>query len=328
MDILNLFGKTVFTALVYPGLIFLVILGLFSQWYRRKLIARLQNRVGPKYVGPLGILQPFADVYKLLFVKELVTGSYTPVRLLIYMLVLGIIALAASTVLLPISPFSIGAEYDVLVFIYLTLYASIAFAIIGLGSVSPYPGLGGVRYITMMLAFEPAIAVSLIAMTRTLAPRTLSIVEALSRPRILGNGGLLLIIAQVSALMIAGISFSIALLSKTMLKPFDIPEAETEVAGGYLAELSGPALGLAILLHEVELALFVYILSNLLIPIPPMLPDILSVAASLLKYILVLTILIVVAYSMGRVKLDQALKILIKIPLPLSLLSLTLSFLT
>ncbi|MEM4659158.1 MAG: NADH-quinone oxidoreductase subunit H, partial [Sulfolobales archaeon] len=134
-------------------------------------------------------------------------------------------------------------------------------------------------------------------------------------------------LVQVLVLAVAGISFSIAVLSKAMMKPFDIPEAETEVAGGYLAELSGPALGMAILLHEVELALYVLVFSNLLIPVPPMLPDALNVVASLVKYVVVLTLIVVVAYSMGRIRLDQALRTLFKMPLPLSILSLALSFL-
>lgn len=327
MDPLTTLGRVLFTALVYPGLVFLVLLGLLSQWYRRKLVARLQNRVGPKYVGPVGVLQPFADLYKLIFVKELVTGYYTPAKFLIYVITLGIVALAASTIFLPISPFYIGVTYDVLVFIYLTLYASIAFALIGFGSVSPYPSLGGVRYTTMMLAFEPAIALSLIAMVRVLAPDTMSLCYALSRPRIAGLSNPVQAVIQVAVLVAAGISFSIALLSKAMMKPFDIPEAETEVAGGYLAELSGPALGLGILLHEVELALYVLVLSNLILPVPPMLPETLNTALSLLKYVAILTAFIVIAYSMGRVRLDQALASLIKIALPISIFSLALSFL-
>lgn len=327
MEFLDTLGKALFTALVYPGLTFLVLLGLLSQWYRRKLVARLQNRVGPKYVGPMGILQPFADLYKLIFVKELVTGLYTPARFLAYVLTLGIAALATSTVLLPLSPHSIGASYDVLVFIYLTLYASIAFALVGFGSVSPYPSFGGARYSTMMLVFEPTIALSLLAMVRVLAPHSLSLNEALGKPRIVGLRDPLYSLIQVLVLLTAGASFSIALLSKAMMKPFDIPEAETEVASGYLAELSGPALGLSILLHEIELALYVFIFSNLLIPVPPMIPDALNIIVSLVKYVVVLTVLIAVAYSMGRVRLDQALSVLVKIPLPLSILSLALSFL-
>ena len=327
MDLADVFGRALFTALVYPGFLFLVVLGLLSQWYRRKLVARLQNRVGPKYVGPAGILQPFADIYKLLFVKELVTGSYSPARFLVYVLTLGIAALATSTIFLPLSPFSFGVSYDVLLFIYLTLYASIAFALVGFGSVSPYPSFGGVRYTTMMLVFEPTVALSLLAMVRVLAPHSLSIYDALGKPRIFEFNYFLNSLIQVFVLVIAGLSFSIALLSKAMMKPFDIPEAETEVAGGYLAELSGPALGLAILLHEVELALYVLLFSNILIPVPPMLPSALNIIVSLVKYVVVLTLIIVVAYSMGRVRLDQALRTLFKMPLPLSILSLALSFL-
>jgi len=326
MELLVEFFGLVFTTLVYPGLFFLAVLGLISQWYRRKLVARLQNRVGPKYVGPAGMLQPFADVYKLLFVKELVTGAYTPARLILYIITLGIVALSASSALLPLTPLYIKADYDALVFIYLTLYASIAVSLIGLGSVSPYPSLGGVRYATMLLVFEPAVAISLLSMVKVLAPSTLSLADALGSPNILRAQQPLQGVFQLATLVLAALSFSMALLSKMMMKPFDIPEAETEIAGGYLAELSGPALGLSILLHEVEISLYIFVFSNLLVPIPPVLPEPLSIVTSLLKYFAVLTILTLVAYSMGRLKPDQALRTLIKVPLLLSIISLALAF--
>jgi NADH-quinone oxidoreductase subunit H len=315
------------TVAVYPGLLFLVVLGLLSQWYRRKLVARIQNRVGPKYVGPFGILQPFADVYKLLFVKEVVTGVYTPIRLLMFLTALGIAAISSATALLPMTPYYLGAPLDVFVFIYLTLYASIAVAVLGLGSTSPYPSFGGARYTALMLVFEPAIAMSLIALVRVLAPGSLSIAEALSSPRVPLDDPLRGAVA-VATIVVATVAYSTSLLAKAMLKPFDIPEAETEVAGGYLAELSGPALGLSILLHEVELALYVLVLANLVVPLPPLEPGVLSVAIALVKYFAVLTVLVVVAYSMGRVRVDQALRTLGKYSLALSAIALAASFLT
>jgi NADH-quinone oxidoreductase subunit H len=315
------------TVVVYPGLLFLVVLGLLSQWYRRKLVARIQNRVGPKYVGPFGILQPFADVYKLLFVKEVVTGVYTPIRLLMFLTALGIAATSSATALLPMTPYYLRAPLDVFVFIYLTLYASIAVAVLGLGSTSPYPSFGGARYTALMLVFEPAIAMSLIALVRVLAPDSLSIAEALSNPRIPLDNPLRGLVA-VATVVIATVAYTTSLLAKAMLKPFDIPEAETEVAGGYLAELSGPALGLSILLHEVELTLYVLVLANLVIPVPPLEPGALPTAIALVKYFAVLTVLVVVAYSMGRVRVDQALRTLSKYSLTLSVIALVASFLT
>lgn len=316
----------VLSVVVYPGLLFLVILGLLSQWYRRKLVARMQNRVGPKYVGPFGMLQPFADVYKLIFVKEVVTGVFTPVRLLMFLTALGIAAISSAAALLPMGPYYLGAPLDVFVFIYLTLYASIAVAILGLGSTSPYPSFGGARYTALMLVFEPAIAMSLIALVRVLAPGSLSLAEALSNPKLPLDSPLRGTVA-VATVVIAAVAYSTSLLAKAMMKPFDIPEAETEVAGGYLAELSGPALGLSIVLHEVELALYVLVLANLVIPVPPLEPGVLSVVVALIKYFAVLTVLVLVAYSMGRVRVDQALKALGKYSLTLSAIALATSFL-
>ena len=312
---------------VYPGLLFLVALGLLSQWYRRKLVARVQNRVGPKYVGPFGVLQPFADVYKLLFVKEVVTGAFTPIRLLMFLTALGIAATSSAATLLPMGPHYLKAPLDVFVFIYLTLYASIAVAVLGLGSTSPYPGFGGARYTALMLVFEPAIAMSLIALVKVLAPGNLSLAEALSSPKLPLDSPLRCLVA-VATVVLAAVAYATSLLAKAMMKPFDIPEAETEVAGGYLAELSGPALGLSILLHEVELALYVLVLANLVVPVPPLKPGILPVAVALVKYFAVLTALVLVAYSMGRVRVDQALRTLGKYSLTLSAIALAASFLT
>jgi NADH-quinone oxidoreductase subunit H len=134
-------------------------------------------------------------------------------------------------------------------------------------------------------------------------------------------------LVAVAVIAVAAVAYSLALLAKAMMKPFDIPEAETEVAGGYLAELSGPALGLSILLHEVELALYLLVLANLVVPVPPLASEAPLVVVALVKYFAVLTLLVVVAYSMGRVRVDQALKTLGRYSLTLSAVALIASFL-
>ena len=58
--------------LIFPGLLFIFLLTLLFEWYERKLNARLQNRSGPRFTGPVGLLQPFADFVKLLSKEDLV----------------------------------------------------------------------------------------------------------------------------------------------------------------------------------------------------------------------------------------------------------------
>ena len=62
--------------LVFPGFLFLLVLVLFFDWFERKVSARFQNRMGPSYTGPFGILQPIADYIKL-FSKEDITPEKT-----------------------------------------------------------------------------------------------------------------------------------------------------------------------------------------------------------------------------------------------------------
>ena len=66
---------SLFEILIFPGIVFLSFLALFFEWIDRKAFARFQNRIGPLYTGPSGLLQPFADFIKLL-TKEDITPKY------------------------------------------------------------------------------------------------------------------------------------------------------------------------------------------------------------------------------------------------------------
>ncbi|MEM4824131.1 MAG: NADH-quinone oxidoreductase subunit H, partial [Zestosphaera sp.] len=96
MNELVLILLTVFSALVFPGLLTLWIASMLSEWWVRKLFARTQRRMGPSYVGPLGILQPFADFLKLLLVKTEPNYKYGSVRLARVSGCIGLGALTAS----------------------------------------------------------------------------------------------------------------------------------------------------------------------------------------------------------------------------------------
>ena len=92
----------VIRTLVFPGFTFLLVLVLFFDWFERKVAARLQNRIGPAYAGPLGILQPIADYIKL-FSKEDITPKQTNKLLFAVAPLLGFSLFVLALFYIPIS---------------------------------------------------------------------------------------------------------------------------------------------------------------------------------------------------------------------------------
>lgn len=314
----------IFSFFVYPGLTFLVFLSLISQWYRRKIIAKLQRRVGPKFVGPRGILQPFADIFKLMN-KEITMHKHMSVKTLLFIGFLGLFSLVAAILITPLSIIPLSSKYDVFVFLYISFYATLAIIILGYGSSSFYPNIGSSRYLVLILLSEPIFAISLISLTETLAPGSFSLGYALRRGSYIlsENFNMFKLLAFVTACL----SMSITLLVKLSFKPIDVPEAETEIAGGVTAELSGPLLSIYILLHEVESTIFLYILANFLIPLPP-LDSMFSIVLSFIKYFLILGLITIMSFSFGRIRIDHALNLLSRIALPISIFSFILALLS
>jgi NADH-quinone oxidoreductase subunit H len=166
------------------------------------------------------------------------------------------------------------------------------------------------------------LAISIISLVELIAPGTFSLGEALSRYLSLSSNGISSV-AKIMSYILACLSFGLTLFSKLSLKPLDISEAETEIAGGLVSELSGPLLSLYILIHEAELTLMFYIFSSMIIPYNGIgLP---FLFLSITKYFAVVGVITVLSYSFGRVKIDQAIKILLRLGLPLSLISFTIA---
>lgn len=70
--------ESLFEIIVYPGVIFLCLAIWLTQWYHRKVYARMQNRIGPLHTGPFGILQPIADYLKLFFKEDVSIEGSSP----------------------------------------------------------------------------------------------------------------------------------------------------------------------------------------------------------------------------------------------------------
>ena len=314
---------------VFPGFLFAFFGALLNQWYTRKIFARMQNRIGPKYVGFLGILQPFYDFFKL-FSKESITQKYGRARLYALFIGIGIGSSVATLLFLPISPFQFQGSFDVVIFIYLGLWSSVAFAIASLMFPNMFPSIGVSRLVSLMLVFEPAWVLSLltpvILVSKTGGALSFSVAETIEKFSTIGSNPVYLVLT--AAAFVAAIT---SLQCKLGLQPFDIFEADTEILAGVFTEFSGVNLALASLFHDIEMFagafLIVFLFLGGAFPFSLnitqfSLDTLAGILVILAKFLIVIFILIAIKAASARYRLDQAISFFFKYPLLLALLTL------
>lgn len=206
--------------------------GLLISWLDRKVTARLQYRVGPP------LLQPFTDILKLLG-KELLIPKGASKTTFLLSPVVGIAGIMVVSTLLFLVNINPGKTFfgDLIVVLYFLVLPSLSIILGGFASGNPLASIGASREMKLVLAYElPFIlAVLAVVIKASLAIRLGEIINYQ-----LQNG---VFIASLSG----AISFIVILLcaqAKLGLVPFDVAEAETELAGGALIEYSGPALAI------------------------------------------------------------------------------------
>lgn len=302
---------------LFPGLVFVVALALFSEWYIRKMVARAQSRMGPAYVGPIGILQPLADLLKLLTVKEEIKQKYASLGLAKAFMFTGIGAATASVLLLPLSPFRLTSPYDFLIYAYLCcVWVPLAMTMYGMSVPNPFTAIGVSRLLSLVAVIEPVYFASiLVPVTLTTylygpschAPFSIYC-TSINSWRLWAN-------PLTVALMVLGlVAVLVSVQAKAMLQPFNIPEAEQEVIAGFATEFSGPLLALNNVLHDVDIAVTALFITYLYLggpyPLPhTSLPGVLILIA---KYLLVLTLMVIVKASFGRFRIEQGIGAVLK----------------
>jgi len=218
---------------VFSVLMFIV---AYAVWVERKLSAAIQDRRGPNRVGLFGLLQPIADAIKA-FLKE----DYTPghVRKVYYWLAPAIVMIP-SLLTVAIIPFGSVLGNQKMVIADLNVGVLYTFGIVslsvygivlaGYAANSKYPFLGGIRSSAQMISYEVAMGMSVVPIFLIVGGLSLSQVVSYQ------TGGLFhwLIFKQPIAFFI----FVAALLAETNRSPFDLPESEQELAGGYNVEYS------------------------------------------------------------------------------------------
>ena len=206
-----------------------VLLGaaIFS-WMERKLIGRMQNRLGPNRWGPFGLLQPIADLVKLIFKEDLTPGGADK----IVFLIVPIAMLAPVMLMLAVVPFSkntalANLNVGVLYILAVTSITSIAIFMAGWSSNNRFAMFGAARGVAVLISYEVPVVISLLGVVMVAGSMSLAdVVDAQLIP-------FLLVQPMAMLVFVAGTA---AELNRT---PFDLAEAESELVAGYHTEYSG-----------------------------------------------------------------------------------------
>jgi NADH-quinone oxidoreductase subunit H len=276
--------------LIFPGFLFAGLIGLLATWIDRKVTARLQYRVGPPW------FQPWADLLKLLGKETIVpTAGNRIVFLTAPLIGLAGVVLAAVT----LWPTKAGYSGDLIVVIYLLLLPAIALMLGGSASGNPLSAIGASREMKLILSYElPFVLVisTVILKCGGIDLGSLTAFQAKHGWLINSFSGAL---SALAALIVGQ--------AKLGAVPFDLAEAEQELAAGAILEYSGPALAVikltrAILYYIIPLFLVVLFLGGF--TLTP-----LGMVELLVKYLIILTIIILLKNTNPRLRIDQALRL-------------------
>jgi NADH-quinone oxidoreductase subunit H len=214
---------------IFPGLIFMAAAGGLLSWFDRKITARVQFRKGPP------LLQPFYDFFKLLLVKETILPKHGSgfIFLLAPLLALFGATMAGLFILLPLFNIETGFRGDIIVIFYLLTLPSFSYIIGALASGNPLGAVGASREMKLIISYELTflLLVAAVIMKSGLQFDLNSVIAAQQSgsPFIGSISGVLLFIAGIFCVQ-----------AKLALVPFDMPEAEAELASGIYIEYSGP----------------------------------------------------------------------------------------
>lgn len=232
--------------LIFPGFLFCSMVGLLLVGIDRKLVARMQKRVGPP------ILQPFYDFFKLCG-KETIIPAAANQTAYLFCPLLGLAALVVIQLFIPIYGFTaFSGKADIIVILYLLLIPAIAEIGGAAASGSPYAGIGLSREMVTIISCELPLILVLLAVARKVGLATAEGItfafSDISAFQIL-NGSLI-----TNPIMIpAAIAFLMVIPGETGAHPFDAAEAETEICEGMLVEYSGAPLGVYKLTHAIKM---------------------------------------------------------------------------
>lgn len=275
--------------LIFPGFLFLGIYSLLFEFLDRKMVARLQNRVGPPWY------QPLADFLKLLG-KEVIIPEGADKRVFPVLPVIAMAAVATAFLYVPtykvtsVFPF----EGDLIVLLYLLTLPTLTFFLAGWYSTSVYATIGSVRVLTQLFSYEVPLFMAL------LAPALLAESWSLSAIAAYYGQHPLCVLINLPALAVA----VIACQGKLERVPFDLPEAETEIVTGAFVEYSGRLYAIFRMAIDAELVVVASVIAAVFLPFFSANP-LLGFLLYALRTVAVLFVLALFRAVMARVRIEQ-----------------------
>jgi len=283
----------------------------------RKLLGRFQARIGPNRVGPFGLLQPLADVLKLLSKEQSTPSTAVPWM----MAIAPVISIFAAVVTLAIIPFGnngdwggqwglYGIDVPIGVLFYFAFGALAFYALLlgGWGSGSKYSFLGAMRSAAQLISYEIALGLSLLGVV--IQAQSLSLTEITQ-----AQGSLWYVVPQ----FVGFCAFMVAGFAETNRPPFDLAEGDSEIVGGFNTEFGGMRFGSFFMAEYINMIVIAGIATAMFLggwhgPGP----DYLNPLWVVLKMFFFIVLFIWVRATLPRFRYDQLMSFGWKVLLPLT----------
>lgn len=306
---------------LWAVLFLLIVLGFvtYAIYYERKVIGWMQLRIGPNRVGPFGLLQTVADIFKLL-IKEDTIPRKADRLLFVIAPALAFIPAFAVLAVIPYTEKLYFADLNVGLLYYIALSGITTLAIVlgGWASNNKYALLGGMRSAAQMISYEVPLVISVTGVILLSGSLNLRDIVAAQDGGWFWNWNLF---PQIIGFVV----FIIAAVSELNRTPFDLPEAESELVAGYHVEYSGFRFAFFMLAEYV----YVYAIAALTTVLflggwhapAPFLDVVPGIIWFLLKFAFVVFSLFWIRASFPRVRVDQLMSLGWKVLLPAALLN-------
>ena len=306
--------------LVFPGLTFFVWLAFFFEWLERKTAARMQGRRGPVVTGPFGILQPVADFFKLAS-KEEIVPTEADTFVFRWGPALYIAAPAIGIAFIPVLGYQsvLYNPLDLLFMLFVLTFSTLMATLLGYASAGRYSTIAIGRLVIQYTSYEVPLLIALV--TPAVLAGSLSVEGVVA-----AQGSTWYILVAPVAFAV----FIVSALAELEKPPFDIPEASTEIVGGWMTEFSGNALAYIkltknltyVFLSALAVSLFLGGAGGPVLSSDATLQAAVYGCYFLVKLFAIGFLIFAIKTALARVRIDQAARLFWTVLTPLSLVQL------